>query len=117
MSDAYAPTHIPKSLSIHGVALTSTGRKIEHRKVVVDTQTSKGNGSIITEKSGFSCLSCVIIFPPEATKMPVVGVEVQPMDLQSCWECPWTCYTHIQSLDDQKLAEIWQEMGIWWAMG
>ena len=41
MSDAYASVHIPKSLPIHGMALTSTGRKIEHSKVVVDTQTSK----------------------------------------------------------------------------
>ena len=61
MSDAYASVHIPKSLPIHGMALTSTGRKIEHSKVVADTQTSKGNGSIIAEKSGFSCLSCVAV--------------------------------------------------------
>ena len=27
--------HNPKSLPIHGMALTSTGRKIEHNKVVV----------------------------------------------------------------------------------
>ncbi len=39
MSDAYASVHIPKSLPIHGMALTSTGRKIEHSKVVVVTQT------------------------------------------------------------------------------
>ena len=39
MSDAYATVDIPKSLPIHGMALTSTGRKIEHNKVVVDTQT------------------------------------------------------------------------------
>ena len=51
MSDAYAIVYIPKSLPIHGVALTSTDRKIEHRKVVADTQTSKGDGSIIAEKS------------------------------------------------------------------
>jgi len=34
MSDAYATVHIPKSLPIHGMALTSTGRKIEHSKAV-----------------------------------------------------------------------------------
>jgi len=39
MSDAYATVDIPKSLPIHGMALTSTGRKIEHNKVVVLTQT------------------------------------------------------------------------------
>ena len=40
MSDAYSIVDIPKSLPIHcGMALTSTGRKIEHNKVVVDTQT------------------------------------------------------------------------------
>ena len=39
MSDAYAIVHIPKSLPIHGVALTSTDRKIEHNKVTVHTQT------------------------------------------------------------------------------
>jgi len=38
MSDAYATVDIPKSLPIHGMALTSTGRKIEHNKVVVVTQ-------------------------------------------------------------------------------
>ena len=51
MSDAYAIVDIPKSLSIHGMALTSTDRKIEHRKVVADTQTSKGDRSIMAEKS------------------------------------------------------------------
>ena len=35
MSDAYASVHIPKSLPIHGMALSSIGRKIEHNKVVV----------------------------------------------------------------------------------
>ena len=39
MSDAYATVDIPKSLPIHGMALTSTGRKIEHSKVVLGTQT------------------------------------------------------------------------------
>jgi len=39
MSDAYAIVlHILKSLPIHGMALTRTGRKIEHNKVVVGTQ-------------------------------------------------------------------------------
>ena len=56
MSDAYATVDIPKSLPIHGMALTSTGRKIEHNKVVVDTQTYESNGSVSLEKSGFSCL-------------------------------------------------------------
>ena len=46
MRDAYAIVHIPKSLPIHGMALTSTGRKIEHNKVVVDTQTYKSNGLV-----------------------------------------------------------------------
>jgi len=35
MSDAYATVDIPKSLPVHEIALTSTGRKIEHNKVVV----------------------------------------------------------------------------------
>jgi len=56
MSDVYAIVDIPKSLPIHGMALTSTGRKIEHSKVVVDTQTYESNGSVSLEKSGFSCL-------------------------------------------------------------
>ena len=43
MSDAYATEDISKSLPIHGMALTSTGRKIEHNKVVVDTQTYESN--------------------------------------------------------------------------
>ena len=61
MSDAYATVHIPKSLPIHGMALTSTGRKIEHNKVVVDTQTYESNGSISLEKVGFSCLRGVAV--------------------------------------------------------
>ena len=57
MSDAYATVDIPKSLPIHRMALTSTGRKIEHNiKVVVDTQTYESNGSGSLEKSGFSHL-------------------------------------------------------------
>jgi len=56
MSDAYAIVGIPKSLPIHGMALTSTGRKIEHRKVVVDTQTYESNGSVSLEKLEFSPL-------------------------------------------------------------
>ena len=40
MSDAYAIVDILKSLPIHGMALTSTGRKIEHRKVTCHTQTA-----------------------------------------------------------------------------
>ena len=48
MSDAYAIVDIPKSLPIHGMALTSTGRKIEHNKVVVDTQTCEWNGSAVS---------------------------------------------------------------------
>ena len=54
MSDAYAIVDIPKSLPIHGMALTSTGRKIEHSKVVVGTQTSESLSWISLEKSGFS---------------------------------------------------------------
>ena len=63
MSDAYATVHIPKSLPIHGMALTSTGRKIEHNKVVVDTQTYESNGisSVSLEKSGFSRLRGVAV--------------------------------------------------------
>jgi len=45
---------IPKSLPIHGMALTSTGRKIEHSKVVVGAQTSESLSSVSLEKSGFS---------------------------------------------------------------
>ena len=52
MSDAYATVDIPKSLPIHGMALTSTGRKIEHNKVVVGTQTYTNRvSSISLEKS------------------------------------------------------------------
>ena len=61
MSDAYATVHIPKSLPIHGMALTSTGRKIEHNKVVVDTQTYESISSVSLEKSGFSCLRGVAV--------------------------------------------------------
>jgi len=61
MSDEYAIVHIPKSLPIHGMALTSTGRKIEHNKVVVDTQTYESNGLVSLEKSGFSRLRGVAV--------------------------------------------------------
>ena len=61
MSDAYAIVHIPKSLPIHGMALTSTGRKIEHNKVVVDTQTYESNGSVSLKTLGFSCLRGVAV--------------------------------------------------------
>ena len=62
MSDAYATVHIPKSLPIHGMALTSTGRKIEHNKVVVDTQTYESNQlGFSLEKSGFSRLRGVAV--------------------------------------------------------
>jgi len=68
MSDAYAIVDIPKSLSIHGMALTSTDWKIEHRKVVADTQTSKGHGSIVAEMKcrillSFMC-SRLVVTPP-----------------------------------------------------
>ena len=53
MSDAYAIVDIPKSLPIHGMALTSTGRKIKHSKVVVGTQTYKSLSSISLENVGF----------------------------------------------------------------
>ena len=56
MSDAYATVDIPKSLPIHGMALTGTGRKIEHNKVVVGAQTSESISSILLEKVGFSRL-------------------------------------------------------------
>ena len=61
MSDAYAIVDIPKSLPIHGMALTSTGRKIEHSKVVVGTQTSESLSLISLEKSGFSRLRGVAV--------------------------------------------------------
>ena len=61
MSDAYATVHIPKSLPIHGVAVTSTGRKIEHNKVVVGAQTYESNGSVSLEKVGFSSLRSVAV--------------------------------------------------------
>ena len=56
MSDAYAIVDIPKSLPIHGMALTSTGRKIEHSKVVVGTQTYESISSVSLKISGFSCV-------------------------------------------------------------
>ena len=52
MSDAYATVDIPKSLPIHGMALTSTGRKIEHNKVVVDTQTYESSQLDFPQKVG-----------------------------------------------------------------
>ena len=61
MSDAYATVHIPKSLPIHGMALTSTGRKIEHNEVVVGAQTYESNGSVSLENVGFSCLRGVAV--------------------------------------------------------
>ena len=56
MSDAYAIVDIPKSIPIHGMALTSTGRKIEHNKVVLGTQTYEYLRSISLENVGFSRL-------------------------------------------------------------
>ena len=56
MSDAYAIVDIPKSLPIHGMALTGTGRKIEHNKVVLGTQTYESIRSISLENVGFSRL-------------------------------------------------------------
>ena len=61
MSDAYATVHIPKYLPIHGMALTSTGRKIEHSKVVVGTQTYESLSSISLENVGFSRLRGVAV--------------------------------------------------------
>jgi len=61
MSDAYATVVIPKSLPIHGVALTSTGRKTEHNKVVVGAQTSESTSSISLENVGFSRLRGVAV--------------------------------------------------------
>ncbi len=61
MSDAYATVDIPKSLPIHGMALTSTGRKIEHRKVVDDTQTYESNGLVSLKNLGFSRLRGVAV--------------------------------------------------------
>ena len=61
MSDAYSIVDIPKSLPIHGMALTSTGRKIEHNKVVVDTQTYESNGLVSLKILGFSCLRGVAV--------------------------------------------------------
>jgi len=55
MSGAYATVEIPKSLPIHKMALTSTGR---------------------LGKQKFDS--------PEATKTPIVAVKVQLMDLESC---------------------------------
>ena len=49
MSDAYATVDIPKSLPIHVMALTSTGRKMKHNKVVVDTQTYESLSPISLE--------------------------------------------------------------------
>jgi len=46
MSDAYVIVDIPKSLPIHGIVLTSTGRKIEHNKVMRNTQTYELNSSV-----------------------------------------------------------------------
>ena len=46
MSDAYATVDIPKSLPIHVMALASTGRKMKHNKVVVDTQRYESLSSI-----------------------------------------------------------------------
>ena len=56
MSDAYAIVHIPKSLPIHGVALTSTDRKIEYRKVTVHTQTYESISLVSLKNLGFSSL-------------------------------------------------------------
>ena len=71
MSDAYASVHIPKSLPIHGMALTSTDtdRKIKHNKVVYGTLTYESNGSVSLKILGFSCLrgvavSRLVVTPP-----------------------------------------------------
>ena len=53
MSDAYASKHILKSLPIHGMALTSTGRKIEHSKVVVVTRFSTHSQVLTYTWDGF----------------------------------------------------------------
>ena len=49
MSDAYSTVDIPKSLPIHGMALTSTGRKIEHSMVVLGTQSSNDKNCLARE--------------------------------------------------------------------
>ena len=62
MSDAYSIVHIPKSLPIHGMALTSTGRKIEHNKVVLGTQTYESISVVsLLENVGFSRLQGVAV--------------------------------------------------------
>jgi len=43
------------------MALTSTGRKIEHSKVVVGAQTYESNGSVSLKNWGFSRLRGVAI--------------------------------------------------------
>jgi len=55
-SDAYSIVHIPKSLHIHRMALTSTGWKIEHNKVTDHTQTYELSVSV-SLKSKFGILS------------------------------------------------------------
>ena len=53
MSDAYAIVDIPKSLPIHGMALTSTGRKIEHNMAMRNTETYESNDWLIGPKNVF----------------------------------------------------------------
>ena len=61
MSYEYATVHIPKSLPIHGMALTSTGRKIEHNKVMVDsTNAYELNVWVALETPGLSCIHGVV---------------------------------------------------------
>ena len=59
MSDEYATVDIPKSLPIHGMAFTSTGRKIEHNKLVLGTDTYERIVSVTVENVGFSRLRVV----------------------------------------------------------
>ena len=68
MSDAYATVDIPKSLPIHVMALASTGRKMKHNKVVVDTQRYESLSSIhfprkVVILSSLRC-SRLVITPP-----------------------------------------------------
>ena len=83
MSDAYATVHIPKSLPIHGMALTSTGRKIEHSKVVVGAQTYKSNGSVSLKNWGLSCLRgvAVLLEDAELDSLIVMMMIIMTMDL------------------------------------
>ena len=52
--------------------------------------------------------------PLREEKRQRVAINVWQRDLQSCWECPWDCYTPIQCQTTAIVAPTWWHTTTWW---